>query len=63
MIFGITQVQEVGSFTKNVANSLWMVELRFAVITIDEPNFSVTNLIFKSHCFFIDYDEAIIGSV
>jgi len=46
-----------------MTNALRMVELRFTVVAIYETNFSIADLVFKSHGVFIYYHKAVISGV
>ena len=53
MILCITDVNEVLVFTENVAEALWVVKLCFIVITINQADLTVSDLLIKLHCFFV----------
>ena len=60
MIFRVADIDEVLVLSEYMAQSLWMVELNFLVVTIDETYPPVANLCFEFHSFLIDdYDSVI----
>jgi len=63
VVLRITEVYEVLILSKNVAQTLRVMELRLSVGSIDEADFAIANLVFKFHCVFIDNNDAIVRSV
>ena len=46
-----------------MTDSLWMMELRLIVTSIDKANLTVANLILKLHRVFVNDDQPVVGSV
>lgn len=63
MILRVTQVQVVLVLPEYMTDSLWMMELRLVVTSIDKANLTVANLILKLHRVFVDDDQPVVGSV
>ena len=56
MILRVTQVQVVLVLPEYMTDSLWMMELRLVVTSIDKANLTVANLILKLHRVFVNDD-------
>ena len=63
MVLCIAHIDEVLVLTENVAEALWVMELRLGIVSIDKANLSVSDLLFKLHCFFVDQHDTVIGCV
>ena len=55
MVFGITEVNKVATFSENMAKSLRVVKLGFVIVAINKSNLAIAYLVFKCHSVFIDY--------
>ena len=42
---------------------MWVMELGLKVLSIDEADLSISDLLFKLHGFFINYDDSVVGCV
>lgn len=63
VILCVTEVNEVVALPEDVTQALRVMELGFQVLTIDEADLSISDLLFELHSFFIDYDDSIVGCV
>lgn len=63
MILCVAQVDEVVAFAEDVTQALWVMELGLKVLSIDEADLSISDLLFKLHGFFINYDDSVVGCV
>ena len=63
MILCITDVNEVLVFTENVAEALWVVKLCFIVITVNQADLTVSDLLIKLHCLFVHQHNSIVSCV
>ena len=46
MVLGVADVEEVFAVAEYVTDTHWLMELRLIIISVNEPNFSVTNYMF-----------------
>ena len=63
MVFGITDINKMASFSINMTETLWMVELNFLKAPIDKPYFSVSNLMHTLHSFFVNDYKSVVSRV
>ena len=63
MVLAITEIHKVLILTEDVAHSLWVVELRLVIGSIDKTNLAVANLVFKLHRVLIDENNSIVRRV
>ncbi len=63
MVFRVTEVDEMLVLSVDMAQALRVVKLSLVVSTVHQTNLAVSDLILKSHCVFIDYNDSIICGV
>ena len=63
MVLGVADVDEVLVLSEDVAQSLWVVKLHFAIRTVNESHLPVAHLLLELHRFFIDYQHTVITGV
>ena len=63
MILTVTEVQEVLVLAEDVAHALRVMELRLIIGSINEADFTVSDLVFELHRFLVDDHDSVVGGV
>ena len=63
MVLGIANVNEMSTFSVNVAQTLGEVELYLLITTVNQAYLTITDRAHALHRLFIDDDKSIIGRI